>query len=79
MTFRPLTDAQWSAMETLLCLPRTGRPYNDIRATVDGIRWRLETQKPWREVPTKYGKWNSLYRVWNRNRTKAAFRAALAK
>ena len=37
-------------------------PDADNRNIVNGILWRLRTGAPWRDVPKKYGKWNSIYR-----------------
>jgi transposase len=38
------------------------RPNRNI---INGILWRLRTA-PWRDVPEKYGKWNSIYRRFRR-------------
>src|SRR5438270_11022015 len=41
-------------------------------AAVDGIRWRVRTGAPWRDVPDCYGHWRSvygLYRRWQRDGT----------
>ena len=77
MTFKPLTDEEWSAIAAVIDLPREGRPYKDLRTTVDGIRWRLFFDRPWREVPEHFGKWNSVYRYWRRHREDNAFRLAM--
>jgi transposase len=39
---------------------RRGRPPEDNRNIINGILWRLRTGAPWRDVPEKYGKWNSI-------------------
>src|SRR5215216_3344487 len=28
---------------------------------IDGIRWRLRTGAPWRDVPERYGPWQTCY------------------
>jgi transposase len=43
-----------------------GRPPEDNRSIINGILWRLRTGAPWRDVPEKYGKWNSIYRRFRR-------------
>ncbi len=47
-----------------------GRPNLDHRQIVNGIRWRLRTGVPWRDLPERYGKWQTLYsrfRRWRRS------------
>ena len=34
----------------------------DNRNVINGILWRLRTGTPWRDVPEKYGDWNTIYR-----------------
>jgi transposase len=36
------------------------------RYSINGILWRLRTGAPWRDVPEKYGNWNSIYRRFRR-------------
>lgn len=66
-----LTDAQWAVLEPLLPKPgKRGRPPKwTKRQLIDGIRWRVRTGTPWRDVPDCYGHWRSvygLYRAWQR-------------
>lgn len=47
----------------------TGRPAKDHRLIVEGILWRLRTGAPWRDLPERYGPWQSVYtrfRRWQR-------------
>src|SRR5437016_3434066 len=42
------------------------------RQLIDGIRWRLRVGSPWRDVPPRYGPWQTVYglfRRWQRNGT----------
>jgi len=69
-----LADAQWAVLEPLL--PRGKKPGWPVtwtkRQLIDGIRWRVRTGSPWRDVPPAYGPWQSVYglfRRWQRNGT----------
>ena len=72
-----MTDAQWGRLRPLLPpqKPRTGRPANDHRTVLEGIRWVLRTGSPWRCLPARFGSWKTVssrfYRwqragVWDR-------------
>jgi len=63
-----LTDAQWEGLATLLppqC-PATGRPAHDHRLIVNAILWRLATGVPWRDLPERYGPWQTVYSRFRR-------------
>ncbi|MGW6026934.1 transposase [Streptomyces sp. NPDC055214] len=37
---------------------------------MDGIRWRVPTRAPWRDIPAEYGPWQTvhgLFRRWQRS------------
>jgi len=61
-----LNEAEWRVLKGLLPIdpPNRGRGRRpeDNRTTINGILWLLRTGAPWRDVPEKYGKWNSIYR-----------------
>lgn len=63
-----LTDAQWALIEPLLPKnePKPGRPWNDHRPLVNGIFWILRTGAPWRDLPERYGPWQTVYDRFNR-------------
>ncbi|MER7312006.1 MULTISPECIES: transposase [Streptomyces] len=52
---------------------RAGRPpVRPRRQLIDGIRFRIRTGVPWRDVPAEYGPWirvHDLVRRWQRNGT----------
>ena len=61
------SDEVWTVLEPVL---RTGgglrgRPWNDHRLTLEGICWRFRTGSPWRDLPSDFGAWQS---VWERHR-----------
>jgi transposase len=77
-----LTDAQWAVWEPLLPIgKRPGRPPKwSKRQLIDGIRWRVRTSAPWRDVPPGYGPWQTVYglfRRWQRDGTWKRILAAL--
>ena len=77
-----LTDDQWRTLEPLLPpqKPPTGKPNLDHRTVVNGILWRLKTGAPWRDLPERYGKWQTVYsrfRRWQRAGVWARVLAAL--
>jgi transposase len=63
-----LTDEQWAALEPLLPVPsRPGRPSLwSKRQLIDGIRWRVRTGAPWRDMPAMYGSWSAAYALFRR-------------
>jgi transposase len=67
-----LSDEQWSLLEPLLPVVMLGRPPLGRRRLIDGIRWRVRTGVPWRDLPTEYGPWQTVYglfRRWQRGGT----------
>ncbi|MGS2619619.1 IS5 family transposase [Micromonospora sp. LZ34] len=77
-----LTDAQWAGLRPVLpAEPSRGRPPRwTKRQIIDGIRWRVRTGTPWRDVPEVYAPWQTLYRWfrrWQRDGTWARVLAGL--
>lgn len=65
---KDLTDRQWRILQPLLPRgKRPGRPPKwSRRQLVDGIRWRVRVGAPWRDVPERYGHWQSIYHLFRR-------------
>jgi transposase len=57
-----LSNAQWQRLLPFLPpqKPKTGRPAIDHRQVVNGIRWILRTGAPWRDLPERYGHWQTV-------------------
>ena len=36
-----------------------------LRRTVEGILFKMRTGVPWRDLPEHFGKWNSVYKIFN--------------
>lgn len=57
-----LTNEQWQKIELLLPAqkPKTGRPNKNHRQVVNGMLWVLRTGAPWRDLPERYGHWQTV-------------------
>jgi transposase len=65
-----LTEAEWARLEPLLPprRPHVGRPRNDHRAVLGGILWVLRNRASWRDMPARFGNYNTAYkryRLWS--------------
>ncbi|EGR03940.1 transposase DDE domain protein [Vibrio cholerae HE-40] len=60
-----LTDKAWETLKQIL--KETGRVYNkyEHRDTLEGILYRMRTGIQWRDLPEKFGRWNSVFRRFN--------------
>ncbi|GGJ79096.1 transposase [Deinococcus aquiradiocola] len=57
-----LTPQQWVALQPLLPRnPKRGQAYASHRKVLNGILWRIKTGAPWRDVPRRYGPWQTCY------------------
>ena len=75
-----LTDAEWERLAPLLPpeRPKTGRPNKAHRLIVNAILWKLRTGAPWRDLPERYGPWESVYTRVRRWRLAGVWDGALA-
>jgi transposase len=63
-----LTDAQWVRVQPLLpsASKKGGRPAKPHRPMVEAMIWILRTGAPWRDLPSAYGPWESVYTRFSR-------------
>jgi len=63
-----LTDAQWNRIKDLLPgkVGDPGRAAEDNRLFVDAVLFVAKTGLPWRDLPERFGKWNSVWRRFDR-------------
>ena len=62
-----LSDAAFALVAALLpANGRRGGQWHDHRTALNGIFWMLHTGAQWRELPERYGKWQSVYWRYNR-------------
>ena len=65
-----ISEPQWTRIAPLLPHRthhgQAGHPFNDLRPIVNGILWILHTGAPWRDLPERYGPWETVFRCFNR-------------
>jgi len=59
-----LRDEQWSKLRDILCQYGVYDKPN-LRQTIEGILYRMRVGCPWRDLPLDFGKWNSVYKIFN--------------
>ena len=75
-----LSDEQWARLALHLPpqRPATGKPNRDHRTIVEAICWRLRTGAPWRDLPERYGPWQTAYSRFRRWQRDGVWERALA-
>ena len=63
-----LTEREWALIEPhTLGKPGTaGGTGTDNHLFVNAVVWRVRTGVPWRDLPERFGKWNSVARRFGR-------------
>ena len=66
-----LTDQEWARLAPLLpaMTPQRGGRWRDHRQVLDGILFRVRTGVPWRDLPERYGPWETVYKRFARWQT----------
>ena len=63
-----ISDADWDRIKDLL--PgregQTGWLAEDNRRFIDAVLWIAKTGVPWRDLPERFGKWNSVWKRFDR-------------
>ena len=44
----------------------TGRPVADRRTVVEAVVWKFRTGAPWRDLPERFGNWNTVFKNFDR-------------
>ena len=62
-----VTDQQWTLVSSFVTKERaiTGRPPRDPRVMLNAALWILRTGAPWRDLPERYGPWQTAYEYFN--------------
>ena len=61
-----LDDRQWMLIQRHFPATSRGRPWRDHRTVVNGILWVLFSGAPWRDLPQRYGPWQTAHRRFTR-------------
>ena len=77
-----LTDAEWTLVEPHLPPRSRGRAWADHRRTVNGVLFWAATGIQWRDLPERFGPWQTVYerfRRWRDDGTWASLLGALQR
>jgi transposase len=70
-----LSDEQWALIEDMF--PENGegpgRPWKDHRTVINAIFWTLRTGASWRDLPERFGPWETVYSRFRRYRRDGTF------
>ncbi len=63
-----LTDEQWKLIQPLLPGQQgdPGKTAKDNRRFFNAVLWISRTGAPWRDLPERFGNWNSVFQRYNR-------------
>jgi transposase len=77
MNRHELLDDQWELISPLIpqTTAATGRPPKDPRLMLDGILWILATGAPWRDLPDRFGPFQTVHRYFSNWRRGGVFAA----
>jgi transposase len=74
-----LSDVEWGKLAPFLPSTVTsGRPRWDDRRVLNGIVWRIRAGAAWRDLPARYGSWQSVYARFRRWALDGTFTRMLA-
>ena len=62
-----LTGEQWRVVSVILPhdpvrADKRGRPWTDRRTVLNGVLWILRTGAPWKDLPPRYGAYQTVHR-----------------
>ena len=63
-----VSDAAWEKIASLLPGKASdpGATARDNRLFLEAVLWRVRTGAPWRDLPSGFGKWNSVFQRFRR-------------
>ena len=75
-----LADEQWGLIADLFPAEQgNSRPWRSHRSMVNAMLWILNAGSPWRDLPDRYGPWQTAHNRFNRWRRDGTFDAILER
>jgi transposase len=76
-----LSDAQWARIEDLFPPEQgaIGHPWREHRTILNGMFWILLTGAAWRDLPERFGPWQTVFDRFTRYRREGTFEAILKR
>lgn len=67
-----IKNSDWERIKDMLPPENTGegRPSKSNRQMLNGMLWIAKTGSPWRDLPERFGPWQTVYsrfRLWSKN------------
>ncbi|MEU9102733.1 IS5 family transposase [Streptomyces sp. NPDC048361] len=72
-----LTDQEWDLLAPLVPSAVAGRPRVDDRRVINGMLYKIRTGIPWRDLPDRYGPWQTVYTRFRRYALRGVLTQAL--
>ncbi|MFI8221373.1 IS5 family transposase [Streptomyces sp. NPDC085932] len=72
-----LSDQEWELLAPLIPRAATGRPRVEDRQVVNGMVYKIRTGISWRDLPERYGPWQTVYTRFRRYALDGVFTRAL--
>ncbi|MFI0544257.1 IS5 family transposase [Streptomyces sp. WSLK1-3] len=72
-----LTDLEWELLAPLIPRAATGRPRVPDRQVINGMVYKIRTGVSWRDLPERYGPWQTIYTRFRRYALDGVFTRAL--
>nr|WP_191889415.1 IS5 family transposase [Streptomyces mutabilis] len=72
-----LTDREWELLAPLIPRAATGRPRVSDRQVINGMVYKIRTGISWRDLPERYGPWQTVYTRFRRYAIDGVFTRAL--
>ena len=59
-----LSDEHWLKLQPIIKQVRINdKP--DLKLSVEGMLYHIRTEIPWRDLPSEFGKWNTVFQKFN--------------
>ena len=74
-----VSEEEWALLDPLIPKSRakTGRPPRDRRQMLNGLLWVLSTGAQWRDLPERFGPWETVYGYFGKWRASGLFDSIL--